>query len=119
MLEHRVKARRVKGSLQGVGHLDPGGDRRRRAGKRRRGGDDGAEDEGDEGWRRGHGGGAGSDGSDEEWQYGGDDDEGGGDGGDAMAGIVGDTDWRERAARARVEQRRRVARERKRNGADM
>ena len=29
------------------------------------------------------------------------------------AGIVGDTDWRERAARARVEQRRRVARARK------
>ena len=78
------------------------GDRRRRAGKRRRGGDDG---------------GAGSDGSDEEWQYGGDDDGEDGDGGVAAAGIVGDTDWRERAARARMEQRKRVARERRRNGA--
>ena len=63
-----------------------------------------------------------SDGSDAEWRR--DDDEGsGGDGGDgdgggAAGGIVGDTDWRERAARARMEKRRRVARERKRSGAD-
>ena len=43
-------------------------------------------------------------------------DDGDGDGGcDGVAGvgIVGDTDWRERAARARKEQRRRVARERR------
>ena len=33
-------------------------------------------------------------------------------GGIVGAGIVGDTDWRERAARARMEQRRRVARAR-------
>ena len=35
--------------------------------------------------------------------------DGDGDGGVATAGIVGDTDWRERAARARKEQRGRVA----------
>ena len=41
-----------------------------------------------------------------------DDDDG--DGGAATGGIVGDTDWRERAARARREQRRRVASARRR-----
>ena len=63
-----------------------------------------------------------SDGSNAEWRHddgesdGGDGDDGGG--GDVAGGIVGDTDWRERAARARIEQRRRVARERKRSGGD-
>ena len=54
-----------------------------------------------------------------EWRHGGDNedtrDDSGDDGGGAVgAGIVGDTDWRERAARARMEQRKRVAKARKR-----
>ena len=87
-----------------------GGERRQRAGKRRRRvGDDNTDDDNgsDAEWRRSDGDGeCGEDGdSDEE-------------GGIVGVGIVGDTDWRERAARARVEQRRRVARERKRSGVD-
>ena len=35
------------------------------------------------------------------------------DGGAVGVGIVGDSDWRERAARARIAQRRRLARERR------
>ena len=84
-----------------------GGGRRRRADKRRRraGGDD-ADDDSDAEWRRSDGDGeCGEDGdSDEE-------------GGIVGVGIVGDTDWRERAARARMEQRRRVARERQLGGS--
>ena len=61
-------------------------------------GDDDTDDDGDTEWRRA------------------DSDEGCGEDGDSDdaqdvvgVGIVGDTDWRERAARARREQRRRVA----------
>ena len=81
-----------------------GGERRQRAGKRRRrGGDDNMDDD---------------TGSDAEWRCSdgdgecGEDNDSDAEGSIVGAGIVGDTDWRERAARARVEQRRRVARER-------
>ena len=82
------------------------GEHRRRADKRRRSaGDDDMDDD---------------DGSDAEWRAHDDggvsaeDDDGDGDcGGVVGVGIVGDTDWRERAARARMEQRKRLARARR------
>ena len=88
------------------GERSTDGEHRQRAGKRRRSaGDDNTDDD---------------DGSDAEWRAHDDGgvsaEEGDGDGGCGGAvgvGIVGDTDWRERAARARMEQRRRLARERK------
>ena len=69
-----------------------GGARQRRTSKRRRHDGSDTDSEGDA-----------------EWRYAEDGDKGDDGGGVAAAGVVGDTDWRERSARARREQRGRVA----------
>ena len=93
-LARAAQSSRRRGEL-----LDHTGKRRRSAGDDDMDDDDGSDAE----WRAHDDGGVSAE----------DDDGDGGCSGVAGVGIVGDTDWRERAARARMEQRKSLARMRK------